>query len=239
MNKFFKNRKAMIYLAAIVLAIIVAASNVKEKPMEPEISTKPIKIVMPTAMFLVPRNHFSPRNKDYPDEKKLDDFGAIFFLPSMDGYTESTAKYFKNYYEIRNQVIEVIHVRNPSRFGPEGRPLPPSAWGDVDAIFATLHHPDHVPVYTINGLECHGFKGRENMSGNAVHCIGIRSNGEKLYMRAASPPEEPDDPFQCEVQYWSEQARLYIRYRYSRNQIERWREIDDAVWIKLNAWRIK
>lgn len=206
--------------------------------MNSEISTKPIKIIMPTAMFLVPRNHFSPRNKNDADEHKLDDFGAIFFMPSMEGYTEATAKYFKNYYAIRDQVIEVIHVRNPDRVGPRGEPLRPSAWGDVDSIFALRPHY-YVPIQTINGLECHGIKGRENVSGFKIECIGIRSNGEKLFMRAATPPEEPTDPFQCVVQYWSEEAQLYIRYRFSRNQIERWREIDDAVWVKLKAWRIK
>ena len=58
-------------------------------------------------------------------------------------------------------------------------------------------------------------------------------------MRAQIEPEVPFYGYQCAVRYYSEKERILIEYVFSRRHIDRWREIDDAVWAKLNAWRVK
>ena len=70
---------------------------------------------------------------------------------------------------------------------------------------------------------------------------GTRSNGEFLFFTCTLAPGDIAEPATyplCDVRYYSDLEDLYVSYRYSNDHLDKWREIDDAVWRKLHEWEV-
>jgi hypothetical protein len=234
----------------VIVALLFGCSHLvyaTESP-QSDVSTKPIKIKLKDSdrVFAIPRNYFSPREANEPDEEELEYFGFTLFLPTFEGYTTETAKfyapehfppikgekYFESIYVLRVEMVEKFDRRNG-----KNTPLPPNAWGDPMAMLQAVSKGQNL-IREEYGLKCYGKRSWEG-KGNRFPCIGTRSNGEFIFMWSPDPPELSGLPWNCDVIYYSAQEDLYINYQYSRRHIAKWREIDDAVWAKIKAWRVR
>jgi hypothetical protein len=234
----------------VIVALLLGCSDslcAAESP-KSDVSTKPIKIKLKDSdrVFTIPRNYFSPQEANEPDEEELEYFGFTLFLPNFEGYSPATARFYapEHFPPIAREAyynsVYVLRVEEVSKFDTRNgkqTPLPPNAWGDPKAMFDAVSKGYEL-LREDYGLKCYGHKSWEG-KGNQFPCIGTRSNGELIFMWASDPPESGMSPYICDVVYYSEQQQLYINYRYSRRNIAKWRELDDAVWAKINAWRVR
>jgi len=206
-------------------------------------STKPKRIVLGHREYLVPANFFGPRERDEPDVFVAKDggFGFFLFLPDFSGYTRDN---WRDYFDPR--LIRIVQVKEVDKHAilrpPDGttRPAPPSAHGDPKALFEIRKRGyESEPSLAMYGLR--GYKRRPPNPG--ALWAGNRTNGEFFFIQASPAPGEPTRPGltypACDVRYYSEKEDLFIFYRYPQQNIENWREIDDAVWAKLHGWRVK
>lgn len=226
--------------SAWVCILVIACALLVGCEAEGRFSTEPIRINLQDSevAFLIPRNYFGPREATEPDEKNLSQFGFRLFLPDFVGYSRETAD-LARYIAPTEQEVRVLETRNLSKYMfdiSENRtiPAPPTAWGDVEAIFD--QRKPKAPQWRRHqyGLECEGWS---DAPGHKFVCKGLRSNGEMIFIAVSDADEILAG--ECDVIYASETEGLYLRYRYWRKHLAKWREIDDAIWDKLHTWRIK
>jgi hypothetical protein len=162
------------------------------------------------------------------------------FLPDFSGYTKDN---WQDKFDRR--LIQVIRVNMVDKRqvvvkGGKVEPISPAAYGEPKAQFEnTRPLLEATPSVSAYGLQ--GYRPRGSTS--HVTWTGTRPNGEFFFFRSTlAPGDAPKagipNPL-CDVRYYSEIEDLFIVYRYSNDNLPIWREIDDAVWTKLHAWRVK
>lgn len=207
-------------------------------------STKPIRFQMAGREYVVPVNYFTPKGRDEAEGGESKGFGFFLFLPAYGGYTKEN---WQDRFDRR--LITVLQVspvnKNAMEEVTDGtrRRVLPSSYGEPQAAFKVRQHfLEEKPAFRLHGLEGYRYKGggRDDMV-----WTGVRSNGEFFFFesslavdRPVTPGVYPSNP-SCKVNYYCHQEDLRIHYFYSQDQIARWREIDDAIWAKMHAWRMK
>lgn len=207
-------------------------------------STKPVRVILGAREYVIPANHFGPKEKDgfdTFDAGKVGYFGFFLFLPDYGGYTKN------NWHDkFDRRLIKVVEVkmvdRNETVFNPElgYQRVNPAGYGDPKARFQNARRGlEDKPSFHAYGLE--GY--RPKYSNVDVVWTGTRSNGEFFFFRCHLAPGDPPqagivEPH-CDVRYYSEKEDLFIAYRYSNDHLAKWREIDDAIWTKLHGWQVK
>lgn len=210
----------------------------KSRELGDQYSTEPQSITLTgtNVTFVVPRNFFTAYGTAYQSAKDLRSFGFTLFLPDFIGYTRKTASLVSQMAPTEEmvRVTEVSELSKRLYIISENRHIPasPTAWGDPQALF-DLHKPRNPETKRKEyGLDCEGWRVEP---GSTAVCIGTRSNGEKIYLRLSDTTEFLAG--EATVIYASEREGLFVRYRYWRKHLHNWRQIDDAVWAKLHAWR--
>ncbi len=216
-------------------------TSTSRKPLPVKVPTETTILHLPTRSFAIPRNY----QGIYPDgprpEITLDQFGFVMFLPNFDGFDSDTAKYSGSPGAAFGRMIHVTTVREPVyEQMQEGKPvkLPASSWGDPEAVWKVTLPPGWVFSRTINGAECYSPPATAYNQGT-IACRGKRSNGELLIFSGREVDASSPKSGSIEIRNFSPQAGLMVRYSYSGANVSQWREIDDAIWAKLEAWRLK
>ncbi len=207
-------------------------------------STKLIHFRMAGHEYQVPANYFTPKWEDDGTGNDVSNgFGFFLFLPNYEGYTKTN---WRDPFDARLiQVLQVSPVDKEATTtytdGTRGK-TPPESYGEPDARFRNIRRSlEDKPTYNLYGLE--GFR-RRNSREDSVIWTGKRSNGEFFYFKSSFSPNTAQErqglpnPL-CETQYYSAQEDLFIAYHYSQAHLEKWREIDDAIWKKIYEWRVK
>jgi hypothetical protein len=174
-----------------------------------------------TNSFVIPRNYFGAHNASYPNYKQLPWFGFRLFFPDFNGYSRETAN-LDNLVGILDNEIRILDVKAPEVIG-DG-----SSLGDPKASYRRVAPTASNWPRSVYGLDCAAYRQDPDA---AMVCLGKRSNGQLLFMTIGDSGET------CDVSYDAE--GVYIHYRYSRALLADWRQIDDAVWEKLHAWRVR
>jgi hypothetical protein len=163
------------------------------------------------------------------------------FLPNYGGYTKDNwrDKFDRRLIEVA-QVSAVDKSRIVVFTDGHSERISPAAYGEPKAQFQNIRDGlEDRPTLHAYGLDGYRPKG----SNVDVVWVGARSNGEFFFFRCPLAPGDPPQPGiptpHCDVRYYSEKDDLYIAYRYSNDYLAKWREIDDAIWQKLNGWRTK
>ena len=200
-------------------------------------SVEPKRIVLGDREFRISRNYFDPKGRNAPDTfvAKDNGFGFTLFLPDYGGFTK------ENWREgwSHPDRIDVVQVRRIATHtltdGTQRR------YGDPIAGYGRLRRLfEEAPAFKLYGLE--GYRRGGGGATQGVLWTGTRSNGEFFFFESSlGPGEQPARGRRafCKVRYSSEKEDLYVAYRYSQHHLAKWREIDDAIWHKLHAWRIK
>jgi hypothetical protein len=207
-------------------------------------STKPKRVVLGNREYRIPANHFGPKERDEPATYDASEtgFGFFLFLPDYIGYTKEN---WRDPFDRR--LIKVVNVRTvdknamvPRTDGTHQR-INPEGYGEPRAGFRNHKALLEVePAYEAYGLK--GYRRKNARPDSSVTWVGTRSNGEFFFFESTLPPGMSPLPGRyalCQVRYYSEQEDLLIVYRYSQDNLEKWREIDDTIWKKLKAWRTK
>lgn len=204
-------------------------------------STKPIRVRQAGREYLIPANYFTPKGKDDPDTFDASEyFGFYLFLPDFGGYTKDN---WQDHFDRRR--IDIVQVKAVDKTavvqiaGGGTRLVQPASYGDPEAGFANLK-PSLVrePALDAHNLDAYVWVNRR---GDAFW-TGTRSNGEFFFFNSTDIPGQPRpnsvNPL-CDVRYYSRQEGLFVAYRYSMDHFAMWREVDDAIWLKLRSWRVK
>jgi len=192
--------------------------------------------------YAVPANYFGP--KDFRDEpqRPWEYFGFLLFLPDFGGYTKEN---WLDPFDRRR--IDIVEVKTVDKVAignfTDGsrRPLDLNRF-DPRVQFERIKPLQEEASIQLYGLTVYRNKGGGNTPG-AVW-TGYRSNGEFFWFRTSLAPGEskrngwPPNPL-CDVRYYSEKEDLSISYHYSMDHLAMWREIDDAIWSKINGWRVR
>jgi hypothetical protein len=228
-----------------ILALLSACHRDAREEARARFSTEPIKISLrdSSRVFLIPRNYIEPNLADEPDEQELRRFGLTFFLPDYSGFTVDLAEEYPRRSTRWGDMIWVLRVQPMPGAGAEfiverGEKVPvqPEWWGDPDAMFK--NGIDGLDLYyEAYGLRCYG-KANWAGLGNNLPCLGKRSNGESIFMQVRDKPRMDGIPYICDVRYYSEREQLYVEYRFPRQHLDKWREIDDAIWARLHSWAV-
>jgi hypothetical protein len=206
-------------------------------------STKPIRVLLGRREYSVPANYFGPREKN--ERATIDagktGFAFVLFLPDYGGFT--TQNWRDPFDRSRIDVMWLKQENTKARVrGSDGtyKRAAPASYGDPKARFDNGRDLlEAQPSFKMYGLE--GYRRRD--SGRwTVTWTGHRSNGEFFFFDSSYPPQHQvphgTNPL-CAMQYYSHAEDLHIAYRYSQDHIEKWREIDDAIWEKIHVWRVK
>jgi len=215
------------------------------RTVEKRYSTKPIRIVLGAREFRIPANYFGPKYRDEPDTFVAKDhgFGFSLFLPDFGGYTKD------NWQEgwFHPQLISVRQVKQVDKneivkFNDGTRQkISPAAYGDPAAMYKNVKglYEDY-SAFKLYGLE--GYRHQGGGATPGVLWTGTRSNGEFFFFRSYMDPGQTLPPGRyplCDIRYYSAQEDLSITYVYPKHHLDKWREIDDAIWAKLHSWRVK
>jgi hypothetical protein len=206
-------------------------------------STKPRRVFLGPRQFNVPANYFGSKQRDEPSSFDATEhgFGFVLFLPDFGGYTKAN---WQDPFDRRR--IDVLWVRLvdrnamvPSTDGTYGPPTPAS-YGEPQARFANLR----AFLEAQASLKMYGLEGyrRRGSGEKRVTWTGYRANGEFFFFDSTTAPGQTVPQWMnplCTTQYYSAAEDLHVAYRYSQDHIEKWREIDDAIWAKIGAWRVK
>ena len=115
----------------------------------------------------------------------------------------------------------------------------PANYGEPRALFSNIKSIlERTPSLQLNGLD--GYRRVNYKYVRSITWTGTRSNGEFFFFESHLPPSEVRNPGpihpMCAVRYYSEKEDLYIAYNYFQEHIDRWRDIDDAIWMRLREW---
>lgn len=205
-------------------------------------STKPIRFRMAGRQYVVPVNYFTPKGRDRPGGGESKGFGFFLFLPDFVGYTK---KNWRNPFD--RHLIKVIQINPIDRnamvpyAGGGYAKVTPANYGDPRAQFEnrrkSLEERASFKLYNLEGYRW------KNPKIEGVTWIGTRSNGEFFFFGSTLAPGDVlkaglINPL-CNVRYYSEKEDLFISYRYSQDNIEQWRAIDDGIWTRLHSWQLK
>jgi hypothetical protein len=156
-------------------------------------------------------------------------FGFHLFLPDYSGYNKVN---WRN--KLDPNLIQILQVKAIDKGEA------PAGYGDPKAQFSNARRL----LEESASLHAYGLQGyRPKYSNVEVTWVGNRSNGEFIFFHCdLAPGDAPraglPNP-QCDVRYYSESEQLFVAYRYSNSQLHLWKQIDDAIWSKLNTWRVK
>lgn len=206
-------------------------------------SNKPIRVVLGHREYRVPANHFGATWKNEPDsiDAGKTGFAFVLFLPDFNGFTKENWRdpFDRNRIDVLwvKQVDKNAMVRRgdgiPERISPAGYGDPKSRFNNGRSLLEVQ------PSLRLYGLEGYRRRGKGNRS---VTWVGHRSNGEFFYFDASYGPGDAvpagTNPL-CTVQYYSAEEDLSIAYRYSQDHIDKWRQIDDAIWTSIHSWQVK
>jgi hypothetical protein len=205
-------------------------------------STKPKRVFLGKREYRIPANYFGPKQRDESDTLRVGDsgFGFFLFLPDFGGYTKEN---WRNQFDSR--LIYVVQVREADKSRMirqrDGtyRAIHPSAYGDAVAAFENRRpRLEQLPSFKLHGLEGYQYKGRSTQQ---IIWTGTRSSGEFFFLECSAVPGETERPGAvfplCQTRYYSDKEDLRIAYRYPREHLAKWREIDDAIWAKLRSWQ--
>lgn len=160
-------------------------------------------------------------------------------MPEFGGYTKHN---WRDKFDHRLIKILRVNTVDKNRRGMftngETAPPDPAGYGEPKAGFRNVQGL----LESTPSLRAYGLVGYRPKHGRAdVTWTGTRSNGEFLFFTCTLAPgdiaEAGTYPL-CDVRYYSDLERLYVSYRYSNDHLDKWREIDDAVWRKLHAWEV-
>jgi hypothetical protein len=207
-------------------------------------STKPKRIILANREYRIPSNFFGPKERDEPNTCDANErgFGFYLFLPDCSGYTREN---WRDPFDAR--LITVVNVRTVDKKAmvpmTDGKlqPIRPEGYGEPRAAFRNYRALlESNPTYRAYGLD--GYRLKNAGPESSVTWVGTRSNGEFFFFDSTLPPDVPAPSGSypsCQVRYYSEQEDLHVVYRYAEANLDKWREIDDAIWIKLKTWRVK
>jgi len=214
------------------------------RAVELQYSTKTIRVILGAREYTVPANYFGPKERntsDTFDAGKVGYFGFRIFLPDYGGYTKEN---WRDKFDRR--LIEIVQVKLVDKSAivrfSDGHTerINPAGYGEPKAQFQNARRGlEGKPSFHAYGLE--GY--RPKYSRVNVTWTGTRSNGEFFFFRCNLAPGDRTqvgilEPH-CDVRYYSEKEDLFIAYRYSNDHLDKWREIDDAIWAKIHSWRMK
>ena len=207
-------------------------------------SADPKRIVLGEREYRIPANYLGPKGRGEPDTFVAGDngFGFFLFLPDYGGYTKENWR-GGWFHPLLIQVISVKvvdkNVMIPLTDGTRQR-IRPENYGEPRARFSNRRRSlEDSPSFRLFGLEGYRSKGKGTPG---VTWVGTRSNGEFFFFESTLAPGEERRRGtypSCQASYYSEQEDLRIAYRYRQEHLAKWREIDDAIWTKLRAWRVK
>lgn len=218
------------------------AENEDARQVEKLYSTKPIRVLLGNAEYMIPANYFGAKWRDEPpilDAKGS--FGFTLFLPHYGGFTKENWQ--QGWFDKRR--VDVLKINPVDKnaiipiLGGGSKRIKPAGYGDPKAGFANLL-PSLVrkPSLDAHELQAYVWKGEPP----GAYWTGIRSNGEFFFFRSTHTPGQsllPDTYPLCDVRYYSEKEDLFIAYRFFLEHLSKWREIDDAIWTKLHGWQVK
>jgi hypothetical protein len=221
-----------------------AARAADAREVERLYSDKPIRIVVADREYVLPRNYAGPKAGAERDIVRWKYLTFSLFLPDYGGYTKN------NWQDgwFHEQLIDVIEVQPvdknataPDMRG-ELRKAEPASYGEPHARFKNRRKSlEAEPFFRLYGLE--GYRRINHPSVRQVTWTGTRANGEFFFFDSSLPPGGTSAPGvqypHCDVRYYSEKEDLFIAYRYKQRHIERWFEIDSAIWRKIHEWRAK
>lgn len=190
--------------------------------------------------YAIPANYFGA--KDFRDEPRRpwNSFGFFLFLPDFGGYTKDNWRDPFDRRLIRVVSVEPVEKDAIGVFTDGSRrPLSPDRFDPRKRFELLRSGLDDELSFKMYGLE--GYRRKNRTPG--VIWTGTRSDGEFLYFQSSLAPGEPlmpgiTNPL-CQAQYYSDKEDLLIAYRYSMVHLAMWREIDDAIWSKVNGWRLR
>lgn len=222
------------------------AREQEAKEVERLYSTKPVRVRMGGREYVIPANHFGPKQRDKPGSANIKDdngFGFFLFLSDYGGYTKEN---WRDRFDRR--LITVLQVSTVDKnaivpiLGGGSEQVKPANYGEPKARFGNRKSSlEDVPSLKLYDLEGYRWRGGEHRA-SEVTWTGTRSNGEFFFFESSLAPGEPapyaDHNPLCKVQYYSEREDLFIAYFYSQDHVAKWREIDDAIWAKLHGWRV-
>lgn len=208
------------------------------KAVEALYSTKLHRVLLGDLEYQFPINYITPRGRDEPNTFVATNYGFGFylFLPDFGGYTKQN---WRDQFDL--QLITVSRVR---RFNP-GKTK-------NDAIERSSRHGDPWESYQVlkqfyrdtPSFKSYGLEGYKSRGQNSrVLWTGQRSDGDFVFLLTSLAPGVAPKPGitnpQCVVRYLNRKDGLYIDYRYSQDHLEKWRDVDDGIWAKLNSWRVR
>lgn len=206
-------------------------------------STKLVRISMGNHRYAIPANFLTPKGAQLADVLSYRYLGFVLFLPDYGGFTKENWRE-DWFHPQRIDVLEISRVDKTAMIPrSDGRieRIRPAGYGEPQAGFSNLKRLlEAQPSLRVADLA--GYRRVNARSNKTVVWAGHRSNDEFFFFSSTSAPGEPLPVGSayglCDVRYYSEKEDLFIAYRYKQRHIERWRQIDDAIWGRIKAWRI-
>lgn len=162
---------------------------------------------------------------------KMKSLGFQMFFPDFSGYTRENYKDEFHPDRINVTVVEPVpkkeYLNNPAAYdAPE---VVIKRLGDVGLIDLDRRESRY-------GIVCY----RNKISKHESYvCSGNRVKGEAAIIEVDEYPQSGDWPPnpRVRVRYFTQQfGGMRIRFDFSRMYIERWQDVDEAVWNKIQTW---
>ena len=203
----------------------------ERRHVENKYSTKTVRVVLGEHRYDVPANYFSPKGADRSDGMRGKEMSFVLFLPEYGGYTKQN--WIDQFDKNKIQVLTYEPIdREAENKSSSNRRESQTRFTSLQVLL------EPAPTYHEYGLE--GYRRVNYKSRKNVYWTGTRTNGEFIFFRSTKPPNPVPDPYRpyplCEVQYYSRKASAFVAYLYSQNFIAQWREIDAAIWTKIESW---
>jgi hypothetical protein len=208
-------------------------------------SEKPVRVILGPREYVIPANYFGPKELEEPDTFKAEGyFGFFLFFPNFGGYTKEN---WRDRFDTR--LIHVTGVSLVDRnamipYFEGGRvKITPANYGEPKAQFENRKSRlEERPSFDIFSLKGYRWRGAGTKGTPGITWTGTRSNGEFFFFESSLAPGEPKRPGitnpLCTARYFSEKEDLHVRYFYSQDHLDKWKQIDDAIWAKLHRWRV-
>lgn len=206
-------------------------------------SAKPVRVRVGKREYVLPRNFLGPKGLNESDFLDYRYLPFTLFLPDYEGFTKS------NWQEgpFHEQRIDIIQLKPVDKTalvpiaGGGKRIVQPAGYGEPRARFKNLRALlEERPSLHLFGLD--GYRRKNHPRVRTVTWTGARANGEFFFFDSTFAPGEDPPPSarypSCQAQYYSELEDQYIVYRYKQVHLERWKEIDTAIWRKINGWLV-
>lgn len=186
-------------------------------------STKSVRVRLAHREFILPANFLTPKGRDFPLTIQIEFLRFFVFLPDFEGFTK------KNWEQgwFNRGRIDVVEASQENAHRTPQR---------VFEVLKRFSEP--VPFREVAGLS--GYR-RKNGTKEVMWC-GDRRNGEFFCLESSSAPGDqllPDTYPLCKVQYFRRSKGMFLAYQYSMDHLKLWEQIDEAIWDKLEQWRVK